>query len=215
LEEVAPKESLEQIIETIPDGIIIIDRDGRITYTNAAAEGIFGLKRSEIIGKTYDDPTLMALTMEGRPIPAGKHPLAKAVQTGEPVYGFEHLHERPDGTRVIVSANAVPLRDKRGSIIGAVISLDDITEQKRAEEALRESERRFREMLEEADIVAVMLDTRGKVTFVNDFLLGLTGWQRNEVIGKDWFDTFVPPEQREQARQFFLESIARGEIEAH
>ncbi|MHB8841889.1 MAG: PAS domain-containing protein, partial [Candidatus Aquicultor sp.] len=59
------------------------------------------------------------------------------------------------------------------------------------------------------------LDIQGRITFVNDFLLNLTGWDKDEVIGKDWFDTFIPREQRDQTRRFFFESIAKGEILPH
>lgn len=80
---------------------------------------------------------------------------------------------------------------------------------------LIESERRFREMLEEIDLIAVILDNQGKITFANDFLLELTGWKREDALGKDWFSIFLPPEQRERVRKFFFESIKKGEIQPH
>jgi PAS domain S-box-containing protein len=59
---------------------------------------------------------------------------------------------------------------------------------------LRESERRFREMLENINLIALTLDNNGKITFCNDYLLTLTGWNREEVINQDWFEKFVPQE---------------------
>ncbi|MCA9909145.1 MAG: PAS domain S-box protein, partial [Anaerolineae bacterium] len=75
----------------------------------------------------------------------------------------------------------------------------DITEARRAEAARRESERRFREVLENVQLLSVMLDTHGQVIFCNDFLLQQTGWTREDVIGHDWFELFSPdrPELRE------------------
>jgi PAS domain S-box-containing protein len=70
-------------------------------------------------------------------------------------------------------------------------------------------------MLENANLVAVMLDTEGSITFINDFVLHLTGWKREEVIGKSWFDVFIPPEQREEIEQFFHRSIVQGKVEIH
>lgn len=215
MEEVASREQLERVIETIPDGVIIMDKDGCILFANAATEAIFGLARKDIIGRIHSDPVFKVTTIDGKPILKKEHPFAKVFQTGEPVYNFEHVHERPDGTRVIVSANAAPLYDKKGAVVGLVASLTDTTERKKAEEELKESERRFRKMLEEVELVAVILDAQGKITFVNDFLLNLTGWQRNEVIGKDWFKIFLPDEEREQVRSFFFKSVAEGEIQAH
>ena len=58
----------------------------------------------------------------------------------------------------------------------------DITERKRSEQALQESERRFREVLERVDLLAATIDAEGTMIFGNDFLLALTGWQHEEVL---------------------------------
>jgi PAS domain S-box-containing protein len=79
--------------------------------------------------------------------------------------------------------------------------------QMRSERALRVSERRFREVLENVHLVAVGFDVHGQVTFCNDFLLRLTDRQRHEVLGHNWFDLFLPPEQREEAQQLFLQDM--------
>jgi PAS domain S-box-containing protein len=87
-----------------------------------------------------------------------------------------------------------------------------IAEQKQTEEAWRESERRFRELLENVRLVAVLLDTHGQVTFCNDYLLQLTGYHKEEVLGQDWFARFIPPEQRTLLQQRFLAATAHGSI---
>jgi len=78
--------------------------------------------------------------------------------------------------------------------LGAVVMHLNITENKRAKQALRESERRFSDMLGSVQLAAVMLDREARITYCNDYLLRLTGWQRADVMGQDWFDTFMPPE---------------------
>ncbi|MFZ5591391.1 MAG: putative bifunctional diguanylate cyclase/phosphodiesterase [Bacillota bacterium] len=83
------------------------------------------------------------------------------------------------------------------------------------ERELAESERRFRSMLENMQLIAVLLDRKGRVVFANDFLLRLTGWQCEEVLGQDYFTIFVPPEIRPQIRQVFEECVAQGWIEPH
>ena len=60
------------------------------------------------------------------------------------------------------------------------------------EKALHESERRFTHMLSNIELISMTLDRDAKVTFCNDYLLQLTGWQRDEVIGSDWFNRFIP-----------------------
>ena len=83
------------------------------------------------------------------------------------------------------------------------------------EQALRESERRFREVLENVQLVAVTLDTAGNITFCNDFLLELTGWERAEVLGRNWHATFIPPDLRDRAWHLFQNDIAHNTIPAH
>ncbi len=62
------------------------------------------------------------------------------------------------------------------------------------EKTLRESQRRFSDLLRNVQLVSLMLDGEARITYCNGFLLKLTGWEEEEVIGKNWFDTFVPPE---------------------
>ena len=67
----------------------------------------------------------------------------------------------------------------------------DITTQTRAKEALRESERRFSDMLGNVQMVSVMVDRDARISYCNDYLLQLTGYRREEVIGRDWFERFI------------------------
>jgi PAS domain S-box-containing protein len=75
------------------------------------------------------------------------------------------------------------------------------------------SDARFRSVLENISLIGVMLDGHGSITFCNDYLLNLAGWQRDEVIGKNWFETFLPPEIREHIyHDVFLPTIESGDF---
>ncbi len=96
------------------------------------------------------------------------------------------------------------------------VVIRDITERKRMEEALRISERRFRETLEYVQLIAVQLDMRGRILFCNDYLLSLTGWERHEVLGRNWFEVFVPEEWRPSTMRVFTEmETAPEDIPSH
>jgi two-component system cell cycle sensor histidine kinase/response regulator CckA len=82
-------------------------------------------------------------------------------------------------------------------------------------ETLRESERRFRDLMERVHMIALMLDTRGDIAFCNDHLAALTGWTRDELMGRNWFETFVPPDIKEQIVAMFQKGIAGGDIPFH
>ena len=79
----------------------------------------------------------------------------------------------------------------------------DLTQRRTAEAAFHESQHRFREMLENIPLLAVILDAEGRVQFANKLLLQLAGWTGEEVIGKDWFGFFVAPDQSRQANLVF------------
>jgi len=87
-------------------------------------------------------------------------------------------------------------------------------EKRRADAALFESERRLRSMMENMHLVAIMLDTNGDISFCNDYLLQITGWNRAEVLGQNWFDTFIP-EELHTVKQVFLEAMASGSVPVH
>ena len=90
-----------------------------------------------------------------------------------------------------------------------------LTERKKAEDSLKESERRFRETLENANLIAVQLDNEGIITFANKFLLILTGWDMMDILGKNWMDIFIPDEIRNELKQFHRKNVTEGKIKIH
>jgi len=101
------------------------------------------------------------------------------------------------------------------AVVGFQAIARDITERKLAQQALGESERRFREVLEKVDLLAATIDAEGRIIFCNDFLLALTGRQGEEVLGKNWFHIFVGEEQREAQVKAHREFMSQGEIPLH
>jgi two-component system sensor histidine kinase UhpB len=94
-------------------------------------------------------------------------------------------------------------------------AVQDITERKRAEESLRESERRFSDMLTNIEMIAVMADLNGDVTFCNDYLLRLTGWQREEAIGRNWYEMFLPEDEKKRVSEILGEADLTGDVIVH
>jgi diguanylate cyclase (GGDEF)-like protein/PAS domain S-box-containing protein len=97
----------------------------------------------------------------------------------------------------------------------AMATAFDVTDHKLAEDAVRESERRLRDMLETVRLASLLLDSEGNVTFCNDYLLELLGLEQEQILGRNWFEQCLPPEQREAALARFREEMAAGAPSPH
>jgi PAS domain S-box-containing protein len=104
------------------------------------------------------------------------------------------------------------IRDPAGEPVGFQGVLVDVTAQTEAELSRREFERRYRSLLENVDLMAVSLDTEGRVTFANEAFLRASGYSLDELIGSDWFETMLPKGEREPVKRRYLDSLRRGRI---
>ncbi|MEO8135019.1 MAG: PAS domain S-box protein, partial [Betaproteobacteria bacterium] len=114
----------------------------------------------------------------------------------------QYLHTSGRAIDVTIAVRSVHGAD--GSLICTLAQIEDITERKRqevslrrAEEGLRESQRRFADMLANVQLLSVMLDTEARITYCNDYLVRLSGWNREELIGRNWFELLVPSDMRQ------------------
>ena len=125
---------------------------------------------------------------------------------------------RADGSYVWLETSGRAVRDPRtGNATWFVCASRDVTARKRIEDALRESERRLRATLETSNLVAVALDPEGVITFCNEGLCAVTGWGREALLGRNWFDLCMPDEAVRRAfhslmRRATIASRFEGEI---
>ncbi len=115
---------LTRIIETTVSGILVLDRNGYITFANAAAAGLFGLMPSHLIGRRYDDAGWGTATPEGRLLEPSEQPASRVFATGEGVSGARLSVRSADNTLLPLQVNAAPLRDDQGMVSGVVLSLN-------------------------------------------------------------------------------------------
>jgi diguanylate cyclase (GGDEF)-like protein/PAS domain S-box-containing protein len=167
---------------------------------NDAAVRAYGYSREELLGMSIreiraDDELPLLLDRIADRVPT--------LTTGT---DWRHRHR--DGSVVDVEVVSHDLEfDGRAA---RLVVASDVTRRKRAEDALAEAERRFRDMLENVQLVAVVLDTDGHVTFCNDYLLEMCQRTREEVIGQNWFEICVPEVRRDDALRSFREKIGPG-----
>jgi PAS domain S-box-containing protein len=161
------RDLVTQIMETSPVGIVVLDRYGRITYENAQVERATGFARDQTAQASYNDPRWPLLNKDGQLVDEQQFPFRTVMETGQPVHGLEHTVELPDGRKLALSLNAAPLVDESGELNGAVVSLEDVTERRRTEQALRESRAFFQSALDALSANIAVLDEEGQIVAVN------------------------------------------------
>jgi len=135
------RDLLDRIMETSPAGIAMVDRDGRITFANTRAEEVLGLRRNEIVSRTYNDPRWKITDCNGGPIPDEKLPFRRVMSTGQPVFDIRYAIQWPEGKRVMLSVNSAPLFDHSGEVTGVVNYVEDISGKIELENQLRQAQK--------------------------------------------------------------------------
>jgi PAS domain S-box-containing protein len=170
---------LDALMNNVPDTIYFKDRGGRFLRVNQAKAGRLGLSDpAAALGKTDFDYYTPAFAQQ-----AYADELA-VMETGRPMVGREEKIVWPDGRELWVTATKMPLRDPNGTIIGTFGISRDITERKKAEESLRASERRYRQLTEASQDAIVVGDQLGRITLFNPAAEKLFGYAAAEVVGQ-------------------------------
>jgi PAS domain S-box-containing protein len=192
---------LADLIHAMPDAIFAVDRDGKVIAWNRAMEEMTGVPAAEIIGKGeyayslpfYGDrrPFLLDL-VSASPEETERWGYTRVTRRD----GFliaESADARPRGKEMILQAFAAPLYDDSGDLAGAIEGIHDITDLRRAEQALQESEVKYRSLFEYA-YDAIILIRDGRVTDCNSRALEMFGCTRDEFVGNT-ISAFAPPVQ--------------------
>ncbi len=195
---------LQDIIDFLPDATFAIDRQKRVIAWNRAIEEMTGVKQQEIIGRG-DYAYAVPFYGEKRPIlidfVEGDENEAKGkydfVETkGKTVYGEICVPKTYEGRGAYLWGTASPLFDRDGSVIGAIQSIRDISDRKRAEETVRQSEERYRQLFEIVpDAILVFDGETHKLIDVNDRALHLYGYSRDEFLELKYSDLTAEPDQ--------------------
>ncbi|HUP45590.1 MAG TPA: EAL domain-containing protein [Thermoanaerobaculia bacterium] len=186
------EEQYRLLFEGNPHPMWIADADtNELIAVNAAAAALYGYSTAELLTLSVSD--LVS---------------AKSVPRSGPVA----IVRKNGGTvNAELSGYDIRLPGRRARMVMAV----DADIGRRAEEALRESERRFREMLDTIELAAVLIDVVGSVTYCNPYLLASTGYTKDEVIGRNFFEVFLPEEESAAASRAFTANIGRGVVASH
>jgi two-component system cell cycle sensor histidine kinase/response regulator CckA len=201
------QEMLRSVLDSFPPRVFWKDLESVFLGCNAAFARNIGLADpSEIVGKTDFDIHTPADAERYR---ADDH---KIMQTGEAKIEYEEPMTRVDGSEGWARTSKVPIRDKNGEVIGILGSYQDITDQKRAAEALRESESFLDSIIENIPVMVFVKDAR-TFRFVRLNRAGerMLGYPRERLVGQDT-SNLVPPEEEEHFNAFDRLVATTGEV---
>ena len=200
------QEKFKGVFENSIMGISLTAPDGKL-HANKAICDMLGYTETELTKLKWQDithPDDIESTQEMVDLILSK-------QRSSAEWEKRYLHK--NGNIVWVDISSVLTSDSAGKEPYFITTIIDITQRKHAELAIKESERRFRDMLENIELVAISLDNYGNITFCNDYCLKLTGWRTEEVMGRNWFELFIPPES--EIQNIYFSSILNGQMPVH
>lgn len=234
LEAQSPEDHFRQLLDALPVAIYTTDTAGRITSYNQAAVELAG--REPRLGSDRWCVTWRLFHPDGTPMRHDECPMAVALKEGRAVRGVEAMLERPDGARVHFLPYPTPLFDASGQLTGGVNMLVDITEQKAAEEAVRQlnaaleqrveertgqmaqalrqlraSEERFRMLVQGVtDYSIFMLDPDGRITNWNAGAARIKGYTAEEIVGRHFSQFYTEEDRRNGAPERAIETARRS-----
>ncbi len=191
------------ILEIMGEGYIETDTNGIITYLNDTACELIGYPHQELLGKRLAERYLSRTTIHNRGI------YEDIYKTGKSKLLMDYEVKAPDGSIRIHQQNAALLTDEAGRPEGFRILIRDVTQHKKAQEALQETESKYRHILETIDETYLETDLAGKFIFFNDSLCRVLGYRREELQNAD-FKMISPPENVAEIFHDFNEIYTTG-----
>jgi PAS domain S-box-containing protein len=195
------KENLERLIRqnrsilaSAGEGIYGLDLDERTSFVNPAAERMLGYEPGEVAGLHQHD-IVSHLNAEGVPYPEDECPVHAALRDGGVHSSTDEVFTRKDGSTFPVEYVSTPIREG-GVVVGAVVTFRDITRRKRAEEALRKSEARFRLLAENMSDLVCLHEPDGRYVYISPSCRRLLGYEPEDLLGTDPYELFHPEDLR-------------------
>lgn len=192
------EEHYRSLVSAMSEGVTLQDADGTIIAFNDSAQRILGLSRDELRGRSVIDPRWQAVREDGSPFPGEMLPVPVALRTGRMLKDVIVGFHKPDDTLVWVSVNVQPLfRHGEVTPYRAVATLRDVTEQRRNQELIRASERRYKETLDNLMEGAMILDFDWTCQYANSTLARHGRQQVENLIGRNWLEVYPGIENTE------------------
>jgi PAS domain S-box-containing protein len=197
------------LANNLGEGVYALDREGLLIYMNPAAERMLGWKQEELLDQDMHG-AIHFQRADGTRLSVEECPLLAVMKTNTTVSNDDDVFTRKDGQMFPVTYTSSPLR-LDGEIVGSVLSFRDITERKRAEAALQQSEQLYRFLAEAIPQQVWTAKPDGALDYVNQRVLDYFDRTLEEILGWGWQD-MVHPEDLQTCHERWTRSLQTGEV---
>jgi diguanylate cyclase (GGDEF)-like protein/PAS domain S-box-containing protein len=201
------QERYRAVVESLHEGVVLQDGEGRIVASNTRAREVLGLTAEQLTGQTSLDPRWEALHEDGIPYAGADHPAARVLATGEPQLGDLMGVRSETGSLRWLRVNATPIHDARGDLDGVAATFTDVTQRRADQEELRRATDLFSTAFSAAPIGMALVGLDGSWLRVNRALCELVGYSEQQLMGLT-FQDITHPEDLDADLSLLAEAIA-------
>lgn len=202
----------EILMNTLPQGVIMVNADGKIEACNKRGAAILGLNEQDLIGHAVANPAWKAIKSDGTPFPLTEFPAVVSLQTGFPQRNVIMGIERIDGVLVWLSVNSEALiQPGEFEPYAAVVSYTDITDSKKTEEELKRSNERFYHVSKVTSDAIWDIDLTTNQIYRSGAFRRLSGYTVDQIDSNlNWWFTKVHPDDKERVKRKLNDAIEKG-----
>lgn len=201
----------QTLFDTMPQGVVYQDTDGRIISANPAAQRILGLRLDQMLGRTSMDPRWKSIHEDGSDFSGETHPAMVGLKTGKEVKNMVMGVFNPEDEKYRwINVNAVPqFKSGEDSPYQVYTSFDDISEYKRVRDQIKESEKGYKDLVELTTDMIFSADSEGKITFMNNTGFDILEYAPDEIMHQSFLKC-IHPDDREKTSEKFKYMIENG-----
>ncbi|MBU8922610.1 MAG: PAS domain S-box protein [Bacteroidales bacterium] len=204
--------NLSITLDSIGDAVIVTDSKGCVTRMNPVAVALTGWADADARGRSLNEVFHIINSITREEV---ETPMARVLREGVVVGLANHTALIAlDGTERQIADSGAPIRDADGKVVGVVLVFRDVSKVYTKDKQLRESEEEIKvakefaeSLIETANTLIITLDSEACIRTFNKCAEELTGYNKTEVMGKNWFDLFIPRRDRESLPEVFKDVL--------